>query len=265
MTNLYVPRLRAHMLSAAVGSGKTRAAIAWIASPANAARNVLYVAPTRVLIDQTAADLRRAIAQAEGQTVRNVHQIHTGNVEGGQVKVEALQSINEAEEFDGVVRLITTQTFLALVSKIRNPERWTVILDEAFSPATFETFHLGVDALKGWEHFCELFTVDQRPGQGHRILPREGRRTMVEEVAQGDYSTAGDRFKALEEVARAASNSAIRCELVMTDGAQSILKGERPTKRTKRGEPDRETGTALQFASYVDPVAFSGFREVLFL
>lgn len=31
-TNLFVPRLRAHKLSAAVGSGKTRAAVSWIAS-----------------------------------------------------------------------------------------------------------------------------------------------------------------------------------------------------------------------------------------
>lgn len=263
MTNLYVPRLRAHKLSAAVGSGKTRAAVSWLVCPSNATRNVLYVAPTRVLIDQTAGNLRAAIAQAQGPTVRNVHLIHAGTVEGGHVRAEALQAINEAEDGDGLVQLITTTTFLAIVSKVKHPERWVVILDEAFNPATFETFRLGIDAQRGWEHFSELFVVDAT--QGHRILPRDGKRAMVEEVAQGDYGTAGDRFSALQDAARAVSNPAVRCELLLTDGARAVLAGEAPKKRAKKGAAGREAGTALQFASYVDPMAFAGFREVLFL
>lgn len=261
-TNLFVPKLRAHKLSAAVGSGKTRAAVAWIASPSNATRNVLYVAPTRVLIDQTARDLREAIARAEGSTIRNVNRIHSGTAEGGQVQAEALQAINAVEAGEGAVQLLTTPTFLAVVSRIARPQSWTVILDEAFNPATFETIRLGLDALKGWEHFCELFAVD--PDQGHRILPREGRRAMVNEVAQGDYSTAGDRFKALEGIAKSVANPAIRAELVVTDGAKALLAGEVPTKRGAKLAA-KETGTALQFASYVDPQAFAGFHEVLFL
>jgi hypothetical protein len=258
-TNLFVP-LRAHMLSAAVGSGKTRAAVAWIADPKNAARNVLYVAPTTALIDQTGKAVREAIAQAEGPTVRNVNLVHSGTAESGQVRAEALQGINAADEGEGLVQLVTTTSFLAIVSKIKNPERWAVILDEAFNPASFESFRLGADALTGWEHFRELFAVDAT--QGHRIVPREGKRKVVEEVAQGDYATAGDRFKSLEAVAKAVANPAIRCELVLTDGAEALLQGEAPKRRkaTKDG-----TGTVLQFASYVDPLAFSGFREVLFL
>ena len=63
-TNLYVPRLRAHKLSAAVGSGKTRAAVAWIASPETARTNVLYIAPTRQLLAQTERSIREALATA---------------------------------------------------------------------------------------------------------------------------------------------------------------------------------------------------------
>lgn len=263
MTNLYVPRLRAHKLSAAVGSGKTRAAIAWIASPTNATRNVLYVAPTQRLIDQTTRNLQAALAEASGPAVRNVHKVHSGEAERGSVKLEALAAINEAGAGEGLVQLITTTTFLAIVSRIKHPERWSVILDEAFQPATFETFQLGIDALKGWDHFTDLFSVD--PEQGHRILPREGRRTMVDEVAQGDYSSAGHRFKSLETVAKAVANPAIRCELVMTDGARALMQGQSPTKRGRAAGDGRHTGTALQFASYVDPQAFAGFAEVLFL
>ena len=261
-TNLFLPRLKAHKLSAAVGSGKTRAAIAWIASPANASQNVLYVAPTTALVDQTAAGLRDAIAGISVDTVRNVNLIHAGNAEG-QVQVEALSTVNGVEVAEGHVQLLTTQTFLAIASRIKRPELWSVVLDEAFTPATFATFRLGTDALRGWEHFSELFSVDAE--QGHRILPREGRMTMVEQVSRSDYSTAGDRFKSLEDVARAVANPAIRCELVLTDGAQALLRGEAPTKRKTRKATDTYAGTVLQFSSYVDPAAFAGFREVLFL
>lgn len=256
MSNLFVPSLRAHKLSAAVGSGKTRAAIAWLASPDNSERNVLYVAPTQALISQTADDLRKALGESSG---RNVHLIHAETAERGLVRAEALQSLNQAEPDSGLVQLITTQTFLDIVSRAAHPERWTVILDEAFQPATFETFALGADALRGWHHFCELFAVD--PNQGHRILPREGKLGMVSEVGAGAFGNAGARFKGLEATARAVANPAIRCELVMTDGAQAIVSGEAPKKR--KGNSD--TSTTLQFASYVDPLAFAGFREVLFL
>ncbi|MBG6078695.1 DEAD/DEAH box helicase family protein [Rubrivivax gelatinosus] len=259
-TNLYIPRLRAHKLSAAVGSGKTRAAVAWIAGPATARTNVLYVAPTRHLLAQTERSIREALAATEGQQVRNVHRIVSDPNEPGRgsVKVDALQALNEAEEGDGLVQLLTTQTFLAVLAGIRHPQRWSVILDEAFAPASFQTFQLGADALRGWEHFSELFEVD--PAQGHRIVPKQGKQIAVEAVARGDFSSAGDRFKSLQEVAQGVANKAIRCELVMTDGARAVLDGATPKKRGKD-----VTGTALQFASYVDPQAFAGFREVLFL
>jgi hypothetical protein len=262
-TNLFVPKLRAHKLSAAVGSGKTRAAIAWIASPKNAARNVLYVAPTQALIDQTAKDLRAAIAAAKGAP-RNVHVIHSmmDDIGPGQVRAEALQALDSADEGDGAVLLITTTTFLQLAAKLRHSGRWTVVLDEAFKPVEFDPLNLGLDALDGWAHLCELFAVD--PQQGYRLLPREGRKGLIEDVAAGHYTTAGDRFKAYEKAAQYVANPAMRCELVLTDGAKALLAGEPPKKRKKRGGTE-ETGTVLQFATYVDPQAFTGFREVLFL
>jgi len=256
-TNLFVPSLRARKLSAAVGSGKTRAATAWIASPDNSTRNVLYVAPTQALIEQTARDIRAALSLAGSG--RNVHLIHADNVVRGQVKAEVLKALAQVEEDAGLVLLITTHTFLEVVSQAARPERWTVILDEAFQPATFESFPLGADALKGWEHFCELFTVD--PEQGHRILPREGKLGLVREVGAGSFGNAGGRFIGLEKTARAVANPAIRCELVLTDGARDILAGAAPKKRP--GSSDG--GTTLQFASYVDPSAFAGFASVLFL
>lgn len=267
MTNLYtIPRLRAHALSAAVGSGKTRAAVAWMCSPATAGRNVLYVAPTLDLVEQTTRGLRDAIKGATTATARNVHMIHCENV-GGNVQAEALEAINEVGTDAGHVRVITTRTFLSIATRVQRPELWSVILDEAFDPATFTSFRLGTDELAGWAHFSELFRVD--PEQGHRIVPCEGKRALVDEVGRGVYGNAGDRFMALGEVAKSVANDAIRCELVMTTGAAALVNGMELPKRAKskrRGAADDEEAAAtLQFASYVDPMAFDGFREVLFL
>jgi reverse gyrase len=91
MSNLFIPRLRAHALSAPVGSGKTRAATAWLASPTTAARNVLYVAPTMALVEQTTRNLLAAIEKAGSGTVRNVNKITSRDVARGQVAVEVLQ------------------------------------------------------------------------------------------------------------------------------------------------------------------------------
>ena len=264
-TNLYLTRpasLKAHALSAAVGSGKTRAAVAFMARADTATRNFLYVAPTIRLVSQTAKNLREAIALTKGPTVRNVNLLHSENTEGG-VTIEALRSVNEVQEQEGRVEILTTATFLAIVSRITRPELWSVILDEAFDPARFTTFRLGRDELGGWAFFSELFAVD--PQQGHRIVCREGKRALVEDVAAGGYRIAGDKFSALQPVASAVANPAMRCELVMTDKAAALLRGEAPTTRKATKASAEPEGSVLQFSSYVAPEAFAGFREVLFL
>ena len=90
-TNLFLPRnnLRAWSLSAAVGSGKTKAAVAWMAGPLTASRNVIYVAPTLKLLNQTEANLRNAIGRTTGATARNVNLI-TRETASGRVEAEAI-------------------------------------------------------------------------------------------------------------------------------------------------------------------------------
>ena len=263
-TNLFLPRnnLRAWSLSAAVGSGKTKAAVAWMAGPLTASRNVIYVAPTLKLLNQTEANLRNAIGRTTGATARNVNLI-TRETASGRVEAEAIASINEADDCEGRVQMLTTPTFLAIISHIERPELWSVICDEAFEPATFSQFRLGSDVAKGWAHFSELFSIDA--AQGHRILPSEGRRVVVDEVSRGDYRQAGDRFGRLELVAKAVANPAMRCELLMTDGAKALVAGELPAARDLEATDDDKGGPKLQFSSYVDPAAFRDFREVLFL
>jgi len=263
MTNFYSVRpLTAHALSAAVGSGKTRAAVAHMANPANARRNYIYVAPTIELGAQTTESLRVALGKAVGPVVRNVHLINSSTVEG-KARVEALRSINEVYGEDGCVHVLTTQTFLDILSGITRPELWSVILDEAFSPATFDTFPLGKDVRKDWEYFSEVLTVDHE--QGHRILPRAGMKDTVGALADGRFSVAGGRLAGLQGIARAVSNPAARCELVVTPRVAALINGEPlPPKRGKKAGTE-ETTSVLEYASYIDPGYFQGFREVLFL
>lgn len=261
MTKFYTARpLKAHALSAAVGSGKTRAAVAHMANPANATSNFIYVAPTIELGMQTTESLHRALASAEGPVVRNVHLINSRTVEG-KARAEALRSVNEVTGQEGCIQLLTTQTFLDILSGITRPELWSVILDEAFSPATFDTFGLGADVHEGWTYFSEVFDIDAT--QGHRIVPRDGKRALVGDLADGRLSRAGGKYEGLQKVAKAVANPASRCELVVTPRVAALLAGEElPAKRPGANEGAE---SVLEYASYIAPEYFNGFREVLFL
>lgn len=263
MTTFYTTRpLKAHALSAAVGSGKTRAAVAHMANPTNVSRNFIYVAPTIELGTQTTEALREAAAKAVGPVVRNVHLINSRTVEG-KARVEALKSVNEVTAQEGQILVLTTQTFLDTIAGFTRPELWSVILDEAFAPATFDTFGLGTDIHEGWAYFSEVFEVDSQ--EGHRIQPKEGKKALVGDLADGRLSRAGGKFEGLQKIAKAVSNPASRCELVVTPRVAALISGEPLPPKRGRGSNAPETESVLQYASYISPEYFSGFREVLFL
>ena len=254
----YVTRpLRAHALSAAVGSGKTRAAVRWMTSRANAARNFLYIAPTIDLGAETTVNIDRALAEAEGPDCRNAHLLNSRNAQG-KTRAEALRIVNEVRGEEGHIQVLTTQTFLDILSGITRPDLWTVILDEAFAPATFETFGLGADVQEGWAYFSDVFDVDAT--SGHRIVPKSGRKTLVADLADGRLNKAGGKYEGLQKVARAVANPASRCELVVTPRVAALMSGAALPARKKEGAE-----SVLEFASYIAPEYFRDFREVLFL
>jgi DEAD/DEAH box helicase len=192
-TNFYLPRpLKAHSLSTAVGSGKTRAAVAHMAR--NTWRNFIYVAPTIKLGEQT----MEALVKASAGTGRSLHLINSANSKG-KAKHEALRSINEVGGAEGSIHVVTTPTFLNILASIKRPELWCVLLDEAFDAATFETFSLGKDPRGGWEYFSEVFEVDVN--DGGRIKPLPGQKTMVADLADGRLSEVGEKYKGLVGVA----------------------------------------------------------------
>ncbi len=256
--------LRAFAVSTAVGSGKTKAAVHYVATPGLRQQNFLYVAPTKRLIGQTCDNLRAAI-QESGST-REVALIHSESQhsDGLPVAIETLQAINDALADAGQVVIITTTTFLNIVSRIERPEDWRVILDEAFSPVEFSDFQLGRRLQDAWNLFRAVFEID--PDQNFRLVPKAGQTSWVKEIASGDPRRVGDVFRPFQPLARLVTNPAYRCELVMTDKAKALVEQafDLVIDETVVSN-DAEAESKLLFASYVTPDAFVGFAEVIFM
>ena len=91
-------------VSTSVGSGKTRAAIEYLAAPEGCTQNFIYVAPTINLIKQTAENLRERLEQSQGGAVRNLHLIHSQDrdKEDLPTRVETLRAINESAGSVGI-------------------------------------------------------------------------------------------------------------------------------------------------------------------
>jgi hypothetical protein len=257
-------RLRAFAVSTAVGSGKTKAAVRYIATPELRQQNFIYVAPTIRLIGQTCDNLKATIQESGSN--REVALIHsesrlTGSV---PVAVETLQAINGAQSGEGQVVIVTTATFLNILSRIERPADWRVILDEAFSPISFIEFYLGCRVEETLHLFKGVFDID--PSQNHRLLPAAGQVGWVKELAAGDSRRIGEVYRPFQPLAKVVSNPAFRCELVMTPKAKSIVEGTFGANVDDRLlVPSDGVESKLLFACYVTPDAFKSFAEVLFM
>ena len=250
-----------YAVSESVGSGKTRAAVQYLAQPGYSTQDFIYVAPTIKLLNQTELQLR-TVLEKQG-AIRNVHLIHSESRgdEGASAAREALEVINAKATGLGRVVFLTTKTFMRILTDIGDPSRWALILDEAFAPVTFITYHLGPRPEEGLEYFREMFRID--PDDNHRVVPRQGQGNLVQEIASGNLEQVGQKYQGQSALAQEVSNPAMRCELVVTpkskcvvDYAAGIPMADCHTK---------PTCSELEFASYLTPEYFGAFQEVIFL
>jgi hypothetical protein len=258
------PGLTAYAVSTAVGSGKTKTAIEYMARPESSNQNFIYVAPTVKLIAQTADHLIEAM-EVSGST-REVALIHSEKrgSEGLPVAAQTTLTINEAGPEDGLVVIVTTVTFLNIITRIRTPQHWRVILDEAFAPVHFIPFQLGKRAEGGWRYFQDVLTIGPPPT--YRVMPAVGESGWVEQLASGNARWAGEQYKQFQTLAAIVTNPALRCELVLTDKTKQMM------ERTKASGSEEQlvvlpsdSEAVLLFACYVTPDAFVGFDEVIFM
>lgn len=254
----------AYAASTAVGSGKTRAAVEYIASKASSQQNFIYVAPTIRLIDQTTANLKEALGDSDSN--RDVTLIHSESrqLEEVPVSVQTTDIINSASVDGGRVVIITTTTFLKIINDLTSPQHWRVIIDEGFSPVEFLKVHLGTRAEKGLDHFLEVFAID--PVQSHRIIPARGQEDWVDHLATQGLRRAGEQYTTFQPLATAVANDIMRCEMVMTEKTRSILGRTFAEKAPYQDHPARVASESeFLIARYVTPDWVRGFGEVIFM
>ncbi len=203
-------------------------------------KNFLYVAPTIKLIDQTYRELKEAIEQHQGHC-RNLNMIHAMKSDHHSVAASVLEEINDTQANIGKVVIITTATFIKILSMMKHKHTWRVILDEAFSPLVFDRFSLGrtQDARDdNLEYFNEVFGID---GQSQVVVPAEGKNELVKKIASGEFNEIGHKYRSLQGIAEYISNPAIRTEVA------------------------NQTADRIEIVNFTTPEHFSGFHEVIFL
>jgi hypothetical protein len=213
-----------YAVSTSVGSGKTVAAVQYIARAEASNQDFIYVAPTIRLLNQTEQLLRSTLAS--NNSIRSVHLIHSeARLEDGLGAArEALLTINEQPSGLGRVVLLTTSTFIRILANISDPSRWSLIMDEAFAPVSFISYHLGPQPEDGLSYFHELFSIDA--ADNHRVFPAPGKSTLVDEVSLGQVDHCGQRHLGQQQLAQAVSNPAMRCELVVSQGGAKVAKDD---------------------------------------
>ncbi|MBA3596223.1 MAG: DEAD/DEAH box helicase family protein [Methylibium sp.] len=257
-------RLTAYAVSTAVGSGKTKTAIEYMARPDNSNQNFIYVAPTIRLIGQTADHLIAAMEESEStREVALIHSQKPGS-DGLPVAAQSTLTINDAGPDDGLVVIVTTVTFLNIITRIKAPQHWRVILDEAFAPVQFVPFQLGKRAEAGWDYFQDVLFIGPPPA--YRVVPAVGESSWVEQLASGNAVGAGEQYKPFQPLAAIVTNSALRCELVLTDKAKQMMERAKTAASDKQLEvTSADAEAVLLFACYVTPDPFVGFDEVIFM
>lgn len=106
-----------------VGSGKTYHTMRLIAEQDK--QNWLYVAPTKLLLSQIEKDMRELSI--------NVERIDSDNNEYNVIE-EVLRAVNNTLPDTGKVIMMTTNSFIDCVHKLKRKHHWKLVLDEAFEP-----------------------------------------------------------------------------------------------------------------------------------
>ncbi|WP_169728793.1 DEAD/DEAH box helicase family protein [Salinarimonas rosea] len=112
-----------HYFNALAGAGKTRALARYADRLARRNQKVLFVQPTKLLIDKTIADELRTLDPP--YQIRAIH----GDTEPDAVVGEIVRHFQDAESAVGEVLFVTHAGFL-LIPFIQRKREWVLIMDE---------------------------------------------------------------------------------------------------------------------------------------
>ena len=202
---------------------------------AHGIKNTIIVQPTKALLRQTyralkssmdeAGDICRAIVGRVSVSSRDVlkgavkpvrsEHIFEDNVDALSaievdlktsrgVEAAMAHALNAVEFGTGSVFMMTTDTFLAVMDRVKRPELFQVLLDESFQPVKFQSWALGkprkgetAEDLRKRDVFHEVFDVTE----SGELIPKNPEK--VREIAEGQRLQAGDKYGALQPFAKA--------------------------------------------------------------
>lgn len=116
-------------VSSSVGSGKTTLVLKLIADN-SALANYIFAAPTLKVIAEVKEKMLSLGVSPEVITTE----------QEPEVAPAAIKCINSVEDRDGSVVILTTTTFLRIVTRMKNKRLWNVFLDEGFNPFSYVSF-----------------------------------------------------------------------------------------------------------------------------
>lgn len=139
----------------------------------------------------------------------------------------------------GLVLIITTNTFVRVVGKLKNKSNWTVILDEAFNPANRDTFDS-----KDYDYLVsDLFQIDDK---SNHATSKYGQRQKLSSAYKRKYDGITElQHPVLEKFVDAVMNPAMDLHLVSKKNKEGVL--------------------VWDGFWFITPYAFKGFKQVIFL
>lgn len=164
--------MKIQFFDALAGAGKTRALAHYAHKLARAGEKVLFVQPSKLLIDKTLSD--EILPLEPRYRVRAIH----GGVSSDVVR-SIVEHFTSAAEGAGEVLLITHEAFMRLPF-IQNRKQWSLIFDEAPSADLFEALNVPETHFLITDH---LELADQDAAYG-KITWRQGSRTHLQRMAR---------------------------------------------------------------------------------
>lgn len=213
-----------YAVSVSVGSGKSHAARRYAMSKDMVDRNVVFVCPTVALANETVAKLKELVTFPHA--LRTVEAIHNeaSIPDDGNVYSVVHNRLATTGKNMGAILVVTTPTFLRVCGWLESPEmnKWTVILDEAFSPFCWHEIQMGSKEngqKDNWEVFRRMFQFKEHSDDSNRtlIVPAEGREGQVEGLARKNWTEVGDLHRGLSQLAADVQSPVSETEVVERD------------------------------------------------
>lgn len=241
---------RIFTVDALAGAGKTYQALQWAIKKAKKGEKILFIQPTKDLIDQSCADAQAFAAEAEIL----IKKIHGDAKSVASVVGEVVEFLKASKKGEGTILFITHVTFLS-IPYFHNQGEWIAICDEVFnvldrvSRNLRDNFYLILDLVdrRNYGNFhTELIEKKHNPENMDSVQLCKNRLRQIAENRYGD-----DISEILQPFAKA----------VLAKGHRALIKNEilkcLESKRTEK------SGSEFIIYDLIEPSVFKKFKTAI--